>query len=349
MAEKILSVVIPTYNMERYLDRCLSSLIVDDVRMSLVEILVVNDGSGDRSSEIAHGYEARYPESFRVIDKENGNYGSCVNRGLADAKGKYIKILDADDTFETDNFPSFIDLLSSTVADCVISDMKMVKEDGETVDLCNFDLPCDRSVFPISSVLNVADKMWMHCVCYRTERIRAIGYRQSEGISYTDQEWIGLPLAVSSSFVYFPSVLYLYLVGRSGQTVDTTVWGKNFSHEIEGALVMIRERASCGGICSPEGLEYFDLRIKKRINTIYYNYFWLFSGMANNDKMAQLDKSLCGYDRNLYDELGDSITLFNFYHILSNWRKLGYEPSWFMLSMKKIFRLKNRHVGRYYP
>ena len=78
--EKILTVVVPTYNMEQYLDRCLTSLIIDDDKMALLEVLVVNDGSKDRSSEIAHSYEARYPDTFRVIDKENGNYGSCINR-----------------------------------------------------------------------------------------------------------------------------------------------------------------------------------------------------------------------------------------------------------------------------
>ena len=67
MINKILTVIVPTYNMEKYLDRCLSSLVVDEERMALLEVLVVNDGSKDRSSEIAHGYEAKYPGTFKVI------------------------------------------------------------------------------------------------------------------------------------------------------------------------------------------------------------------------------------------------------------------------------------------
>ena len=85
---KTLTIIIPSYNMEKYLDRCLSSLIIDDGLMDLLEALIINDGSKDRTSEIGHQYETKYPGTFRVIDKENGHYGSCINRGLTEAKGK---------------------------------------------------------------------------------------------------------------------------------------------------------------------------------------------------------------------------------------------------------------------
>lgn len=72
---KLLTIIIPTYNMQDYLCRCLDSLIVPDDMMKDLEVLVINDGSKDRSSEIAHSYQDRFPVTFRVIDKENGNYG----------------------------------------------------------------------------------------------------------------------------------------------------------------------------------------------------------------------------------------------------------------------------------
>lgn len=96
--ENILSIIIPTYNMEKYLDKCLASLIIEDKElMRQLEVLVVIDGAKDRSSEIAHTYQNRFADTFRVIDKENGNYGSCINRGLKEATGRYVKVLDADD------------------------------------------------------------------------------------------------------------------------------------------------------------------------------------------------------------------------------------------------------------
>ena len=110
--EKILTIVIPTYNMEKYLNRCLSSLVVEPDWMDKLEVLVVNDGSKDRSQAIAQVYESQYPRTFKVIDKENGNYGSCINAALPVALGKNIKILDADYWFENANVPAFIDFLT---------------------------------------------------------------------------------------------------------------------------------------------------------------------------------------------------------------------------------------------
>ena len=70
--EKILTIVIPTYNMQDYLHRCLNSLIIPEEQMQHLEVLVVNDGSKDNSYAIAHEYPDKYPGTFRVIDKEKG-------------------------------------------------------------------------------------------------------------------------------------------------------------------------------------------------------------------------------------------------------------------------------------
>ena len=84
---KILTIGIPVYNMEKYLDRCLSS--VTGIRdLDKVEIIVVNDGSKDRSLEIARAYEQRFPESVRVIDKPNGGWGSGINLSIKEEIGR---------------------------------------------------------------------------------------------------------------------------------------------------------------------------------------------------------------------------------------------------------------------
>ena len=106
---KILTIIVPSYNMEAYLPKCLGSLIIDDKDLlQKLEVIVVNDGSKDRTSEIAHEFEANYPGVFRVIDKKNGHYGSCINAGLAIATGFYVKVLDADDWFVTGHFQNFL-------------------------------------------------------------------------------------------------------------------------------------------------------------------------------------------------------------------------------------------------
>ena len=94
---KYLTIAIPSYNSELYLERCLDSMILPAGWMEQVEIIVVNDGSTDRTGEIADDYVRRFPDTVKVIHKENGGHGSGVNAGLEHAEGKYFKVVDSDD------------------------------------------------------------------------------------------------------------------------------------------------------------------------------------------------------------------------------------------------------------
>lgn len=94
--EKILTVVVPTYNVEKYIEECLESM-ARRGGPGMIWCLIVNDGSTDRSAELAGQFARRYPETFRVIHKENGGHGSTINRGIKEASGTYFKVVDSDD------------------------------------------------------------------------------------------------------------------------------------------------------------------------------------------------------------------------------------------------------------
>ena len=121
----ILSVIVPSYNMEAYLPKCLGSLIVAPELMERLEVLVVNDGSKDRASEIAHEFASKWPQTFKVIDKENGHYGSCINAALPVFTGKYVRLLDADDAADTSGFATYLRRLEMLDADLVLTDYVM--------------------------------------------------------------------------------------------------------------------------------------------------------------------------------------------------------------------------------
>ena len=95
-ADKLLTVIVPAYNMEHMLEKDLESLIISDNYFDKLEVIVINDGSKDKTLDIAKRFEVNYPSVFKTIDKENGNYGSCINAGLKSANGTFIKIMDAD-------------------------------------------------------------------------------------------------------------------------------------------------------------------------------------------------------------------------------------------------------------
>lgn len=328
---KILTIIIPTYNMERYLDRCLSSLVIEDSDlMRRVEVLIVNDGSTDGSSLIGHKYQQDYPDTFRVIDKENGNYGSCINRGLAEAQGKYLKVLDADDYFDNNNYHQFLHVLSTTDVDCFISDMEKVSDCSTEVNRITFNLPINQS-FGLKDLGLAAWNLWMHCVCLRTENLQAIHYHQTEGISYTDQEFICLPMSTARSIMYFPHVVYNYLVNRSGQTVDPMVWEKNFEQELIGTKVMISQEHCLYPGCTDEGHAYIKTRIAKRVEVIYIAYFTKFKTFDNNRIMVEFDRYLQEQDPILY-KAQERNRLLKVIRYVSHWRK-DYKANTFYLRM----------------
>ena len=193
---KILSIIIPTFNMENYLPMCLNSLVDTPTISDLVEVLIINDGSKDSSSEIAHEYERKFPKTFRVVDKENGNYGSCINRGLQEASGKYVKVLDADDYFNNRSFSDFVKFLRNTDADLIISPYIKVDDEGKVLNKIEFDLPEKILIFSDEQLRRVfySKHFQMHAVTYKTQIFKSLNYHQSEGISYTDQEWMFLPI-----------------------------------------------------------------------------------------------------------------------------------------------------------
>lgn len=229
MTQKLLTVVIPTYNMEKYLRRCLDSLLVSPEQMRLLEVLVVNDGSKDSSSQIAHEYEAKFPETFRVIDKENGNYGSCVNRGLDEAVGKYFRLLDADDRFDKESLAKFLGALGATDADMVVTNFCYTFDGDETrrkyvprPQNVEYGKLYNASAFDFEKFGAVA-LLAMHGLTYKLEILREVGLRHQTGISYTDTEYVYFPLVGVRTILPLDMYLYLYTRGREGQTVSVNV------------------------------------------------------------------------------------------------------------------------------
>lgn len=293
--DKLLSVVIPTYNMEALLPRCLSNLIINDETLfNMLEVLVVIDGATDGSSVIAHQYEQEHPQVFRVIDKENGNYGSCVNRGLAEAKGKYIKVLDADDWFDTAALKVMLKTLAMVDADLVLTDFNVVDEKGSVTSEKRYALS-SGTILNTEALATIAPHMAMHAVTYKTENLRRIAYRQTEGISYTDQEWIFRPMTTVKSFYYLNISLYQYLLGREGQTMNSAALFRNMHQNLQVLKTMMGVYRSYNE----------DVNILKYLTGRLYGYAeYIYSLYLYNAKNTDVAKLIC-FDKELKYECPD--------------------------------------------
>lgn len=228
--EKQISIIIPTYNMEKYIGRCLDSLLIPEI--DAVDVIIVNDGSKDRSSEIAHHYADRFPDSIRVIDKPNGNYGSCINAALPVATGRYVRILDADDWFDTEAFSMLVKDIEKINTDVVFTRCSVFYEVDGHVDPQNYKGLIYNRVIDLNTYSIPKECLKMHCITYKTAFLKKIGYYQTEGISYTDNEYVVGPLLLAENFWAVDYFLYQYRIGRDGQSVSIQSIVKNVDHYI---------------------------------------------------------------------------------------------------------------------
>lgn len=250
MGEKLLTIIVPSYNMEEYLPKCLGSLEVSPDLMAKMEVIVVNDGSTDRTGEIAHAFASKWPETFRVIDKANGHYGSCVNAALPEAHGKYVRILDADDYVETSGLRDYLDAIANVTADVIISQRVSVTPSGEVIEECKMDSLPPLEVVSIG-LLNGARFLTLHEIAYRRKLFDGDWYSQLEGIQYTDCQWSSEPMLRVSTAYYVPKVVTCYLVGREGQSVDGVVRLKSIRQQMRVDLRLAEVHAAG----RPSGIE----------------------------------------------------------------------------------------------
>ena len=111
---KYISFAIPCYNSQDYMAHAIESILPGGED---IEIIIVNDGSKDRTSEIAHEYMEKYPTIIKVVDKENGGHGDAVNSGLMHATGKYFKVVDSDDWVDEEALLKILDTIKGFVKD----------------------------------------------------------------------------------------------------------------------------------------------------------------------------------------------------------------------------------------
>lgn len=172
---KILTVVVPCYNSEAYMNKCLKTVISagEDV-----EVIIVDDGSTDRTAEIADEYGENYPSIVKIIHKENGGHGDAVNTGLENATGVFFKVVDSDDWVDTDVYAKVVKVLKKAVdneMDMLLTNFVYDKAGVRRKKVMKYE-----SAFPERKLIGWGDKIkltkaqyiLMHSVIYRTQVLR---------------------------------------------------------------------------------------------------------------------------------------------------------------------------------
>ncbi|MBQ0028452.1 MAG: glycosyltransferase family 2 protein [Lachnospiraceae bacterium] len=241
---KLLSVAIPSYNSQAYMRKCIESLLPGGED---VEIIIVNDGSKDDTSLIAHEYSQKFPNIVKVIDKENGGHGSAVNAGLEAATGLYFKVVDSDDWVSEGAYVAVLEKLrefagSAEVLDMLICNFVYDKEGAEKKKVMRLGhaLPKDK-LFGWDEVkhFRTGQYMLMHSVIFRTKLLKKCGIKLPEHTFYVDNIFVFEPLPYVKNMYYMDVNLYRYYIGRDDQSVNESVMISRIDQQLRVNRIMI--------------------------------------------------------------------------------------------------------------
>lgn len=225
---KYISFAIPCYNSAAYMDRAVESILKGGED---IEIIIVNDGSKDDTSKIAHEYEEKYPTIVRAVDKENGGHGDAVNVGLDHAEGKYFKVVDSDDWVDEEALYKILDVLKKfeeeeKQVDMLLANYVYEKEGMEHKKVIEYKnvLP-QEEIFGWNDVkhFHLGQYILMHSVIYRTDFLKLCQLRLPKHTFYVDNIYVYYPLPHVRKMYYMDVDFYRYYIGREDQSVNEKV------------------------------------------------------------------------------------------------------------------------------
>ena len=241
---KYISFAIPCYNSQDYMAHAIESILPGGDE---VEIIIVNDGSKDKTSQIAHEYMDKYPDIIKVIDKANGGHGDAVNAGLANASGKYFKVVDSDDWVDEEALHKILMLMRHLEEDNEQIDMLISNYVYEKVGVTHKKCIHYRNVLPQDEVFRWDDighfrldqYILMHSVIYRTDMLKLSQMRLPKHTFYVDNIYVYYPLPHVRKIYYLDVDFYRYFIGREDQSVNEKVMIARVDQQIFVTKTMI--------------------------------------------------------------------------------------------------------------
>ena len=197
----LVSIIVPAYNVERYLEKCLESLVSQSYKN--LEIIVVNDGSTDSTQSIIDSYTLKYPHIIKSYKKLNGGIADTRNFGLSKVNGHYFTFLDSDDYMEENTIEKLVDVADENDSDVVFSDFWWTYASKEVIGKeGNYSNNKEMLIGMFATLWNKL---------YRTEFTRNLNFKFPTGYRYEDASFLYkmVPYIRRWQYVQVPFVHYV--------------------------------------------------------------------------------------------------------------------------------------------
>lgn len=306
---KLLSFAVPCYNSEAYMEKCIESLLPGGKD---VEILIVDDGSSDRTAEIADAYAERYPGIIRAIHQPNGGHGAAVNTGLKNAVGIYFKVVDSDDWLDRDSYLRVLKRLRTliklnTLPDMFLANYVYEKEGSKHKKVMRQKGFPKEKMFGWDDVGHLVKGHYilMHSVIYRTQMLHDCGLQLPEHTFYVDNIYVYKPLPYVNNMYYMDADLYRYYIGREDQSVNEQTMIRRIDQQIRVNKIMFADinlLAVKDKKCRRYMFNYLEI-----VTTITVTLAILSGTKENLNKRDELWAYMKQTDRQLYNKLHHSV------------------------------------------
>ncbi|MBR2555223.1 MAG: glycosyltransferase family 2 protein [Aeriscardovia sp.] len=325
--DKTLTISVAAYNVEKYIVKLLDSIIAAEVNDD-IEVFVVDDGGKDRTAAIAKEYEEKYPETIKLVQKENGGHGSTINKGIELATGKYFRALDGDDWLDSEVLKKVVTALKQAEADLVIVDYMDAYEDGN-YELCTMKNLSDGQFYDFDDIVDLIDWSTYHYTIYRTSILQENNIRLTERCFYVDSEFCLFPIPHVQKVFYMHGPLYYYRLGYNEQSVSAVGRKKHITDSDKvsrNMLTFIRDNESR---ITPKKKQYL-LHVTMRHLVRHYHALLLFEPTPEQkQKVLEFERFVKEYSKELYDQIGENSkicrmlrkTNYAFYPLIINIRK----------------------------
>lgn len=317
--DKILSVIVPAYNSENYIEKCLSPFAGADAETrKKLEVIVVNDGSTDRTEEIVRSYADRYPYMFRLYNKENGGHGSAINHGVKHVTGKYFHVVDSDDWMNPSEIKGFVRFLEEHDVDVVANSFLCVADGSfKVIDKrpCISDDRYAGKDIVWDKVAADTELIRIHAITFNSKFYLEHGIYLDSLRYYDDFEYTLFPMAYAGKVAFYEPYVTSYRLGRSGQSVSIESMQKNRDNHMKVIESLLRFYDGCSD--TSENIRAY---LAMGISKIVENQFQIYISLGNKKGIKQ---EMVTFDRMLSDRYPD---IYNAVSKKSIWmlRRTGY-------------------------
>lgn len=227
-----ISVIVPMYNVEKYLAKCLDSLV--NQTMQDIEFIIVNDGSTDNSKYIAKQYLEKYPEKIKYLEKENGGLSDARNFGLKYAKGEYIAFLDSDDYVEKEMYKNMYEIAKKENSDMVECNFIWEYPNKKRDDIGNYYTNKNEAIVKARVVA------WNKLI--KRQKIEEANIEFPKGLRYEDVEFF-YKLVPYLDKISFDANCYIHYIQRETSISNTqNIKTKDIFEVLENVISYYKEK-----------------------------------------------------------------------------------------------------------